>query len=103
MGILRLQGTLHGRAYVHRRDSAPAAAVLLKADLAASLRSRMEALCEEAEALSDQQDHPLLGLPPADAVVLPSMPVRVFMPTTVCPCKAPKNSVPDPKMIFIRC
>lgn len=57
----------------------------------------MEAMCEEAEALSDQQEHPLLGHLPVDAVVMPSMPVRVFMPTTVCPRNTPtaKSCTPD--------
>ena len=44
--------------------------------------SRMEAVREEAEALAGQE-HPLLGPPPGDAVVSPSMPFRLFMPTKV--------------------
>ena len=97
LGALRLQGTLHGRAYVHRRDSAPAAAALLKADLRASLRSRMEAVREEAEARGGEQHaSALLSPPQQDTVMLWSMPVRVFMPTTVCPCKAPPARVPRP-------
>ena len=43
----------------------------------------MEAVREEAEALAAAQEHPLLGPPPSDAVVSPSMPFRLFMPTKV--------------------
>jgi hypothetical protein len=48
VGRLQLHGTVLGRAYVHRRSPASAAGAALKADLAASLRARLEALCDEA-------------------------------------------------------
>lgn len=50
----------------------------------------MEAVREEAEALAEQQEHPLLGPLPSDAVVSPSMPFRVFMPTKVLRVNYPK-------------
>ena len=51
VGRLQLQGTVEGRAYVHRRSPAAAMGAAIKADLVASLRTRMEALRDEAELL----------------------------------------------------
>ena len=48
VGRLQLHGTVLSRAYVHRRSPASAMGAAVKADLAASLRARMEALCDEA-------------------------------------------------------
>ena len=60
-------------------------------------------MCEEAEARGDQQEHPLLSLLPVDAVVMPSMPVRVFMPTTVCPRNPATAKACTPKYFLTKC
>jgi hypothetical protein len=43
------QGSIHGRAYCHPRDSYGAAIAAIKADLSRSLAARFEFLCEELE------------------------------------------------------
>ena len=51
VGRLQLHGTVVARAYVHKRSPAAAVGAAIKADLVASLRTRMEALRDEAELL----------------------------------------------------
>ena len=51
VGRLQLHGTVVARAYVHRRSPAAAVGTAIKADLIATLRTRMEALRDEAELL----------------------------------------------------
>jgi hypothetical protein len=43
------QGSIHGRAYCHPKDSYGAAIAALKADIGKSLAARFDFLCEELE------------------------------------------------------
>ncbi len=43
------QGSVHGRAYCHPKDSYGAAIAALKADIAKSLAARFDFLCEELD------------------------------------------------------
>eukprot|EP00873_Tetraselmis_striata_P025484 jgi/Tetstr1/445748/TSEL_033396.t1 len=48
-GLATIQGRLHGRAYVHKRDTWSTALQALKADLAATLQARLDMMLEVEE------------------------------------------------------
>lgn len=55
-GRVVLEGVLHGRAMVNKKDSVAAAVEMLKADLVASLHARLDILMGEAEELAGSRN-----------------------------------------------
>eukprot|EP00850_Spirogloea_muscicola_P011842 SM000075S21931 [mRNA] locus=s75:170082:173986:+ [translate_table: standard] len=56
LGILSIEGVVHARAYASSRETLQRALADLKADIIASLRSRLDLLCDEAEAAAEEEE-----------------------------------------------
>ncbi|DBB06564.1 TPA: hypothetical protein ACH3X1_012103 [Trebouxia sp. C0004] len=85
-GRVVLEGVLHGRAMVHKKDMLSTAVDLLKADLVSSLQTRLDILMAEAEEVSESNEaggarHAILqSTSESSTYISLRLPTRVFFP-----------------------
>eukprot|EP00850_Spirogloea_muscicola_P012105 SM000077S21579 [mRNA] locus=s77:294879:298669:+ [translate_table: standard] len=56
LGVLSMEGVVHARAYASSRETLQRALADLRADIITSLRSRLDLLCDEAEAAVEEEE-----------------------------------------------
>ncbi|DBA99770.1 TPA: hypothetical protein ACH3X3_012314 [Trebouxia sp. C0006] len=85
-GRVVLEGVLHGRAVVHKKDTLSTAVDLLKADLVSSLQARLDIIMAEAEEVLESSEaggarHAILqSTSESSTYISLRLPTRVFFP-----------------------
>lgn len=85
-GRVVLEGVMHGRAMVHKKDTLSTAVDLLKADLVSSLQARLDIIMAEAEEVAgsseaDDARHAILQYTSESSTYITlCLPTRVFFP-----------------------
>eukprot|EP00850_Spirogloea_muscicola_P017797 SM000156S02153 [mRNA] locus=s156:233605:237381:+ [translate_table: standard] len=74
LGVLSIEGVVHARAYASSRDTLQRALADLKADIITSLRSRLDLLCDEAEAAAEEEEEEHTAAPDSQSLLGESQP-----------------------------